>query len=44
MTADEILNRLVAIFPAFKNEWESDENYFREDDGSFDATFSRPVN
>jgi hypothetical protein len=36
VTADDILKELIAIFPDFAAYWET-ENYFREDDGSFNA-------
>jgi hypothetical protein len=35
MTAHEILTELVRIAPAFRSRWESEENLFRDDDGSF---------
>jgi hypothetical protein len=31
----ELLNRLVAIVPDFKQYWELPDNYFHEDDGTF---------
>jgi hypothetical protein len=46
MTAQAILDRLVALFPDFAAVWDSPDNYFRDDDGSFTccgvfAEFSR---
>ncbi len=35
MQSSEIHDRLVEILPAFRDYWDSPENYFREDDGSF---------
>ncbi len=34
-TPHELLGALVAIFPTFQNTWDSEENYFRNKDGSF---------
>ena len=35
MTAAEVHIRLVTIFPEFVSYWNSDENLFRNNDGSF---------
>jgi hypothetical protein len=35
MSAQAILDRLVTLFPDFAEAWDSPDNYFREDDGSF---------
>ena len=35
MQSSEIHDRLVEILPAFRDYWDSPENYFREDDSSF---------
>jgi hypothetical protein len=35
MTPQAILDRLLALFPDFAAEWNSDHNYFRDDDGTF---------
>jgi hypothetical protein len=35
MTAQDILDRLVVLFPEFAAIWDGPENYFRRDDGSF---------
>lgn len=35
MTAQTILSRLVALFPEFAAAWDSPDNNFRQDDGSF---------
>jgi hypothetical protein len=38
LTPSEVRDRLIAIVPEFEGQWESDENVFRKDDGSY--TFS----
>ena len=35
MTPEELLDRIVAIFPGFRDAWESPRNNHRDDDGSF---------
>lgn len=35
LDAPTILATLVGMFPAFESRWLGDENYFREEDGSF---------
>ena len=35
MGPSDVLARLIAIFPEFRPHWNSTENHFREDDGSF---------
>ena len=35
MTAESILRRFLARFPAFAEAWDSPHNYFRNEDGSF---------
>jgi hypothetical protein len=35
MTSQELLDRLVAIFPDFQPCWDNPGNCFRDDDGSF---------
>jgi hypothetical protein len=35
MTPQELLNRLVALFPDFRAYWDDPGNCFRDDDGSF---------
>jgi hypothetical protein len=35
MTAQDILDRLVALFPEFAAVWDRPDNCFRDDDGSF---------
>jgi hypothetical protein len=35
MTSQNILDRLIAMFPEFAASWNSPHNYFRDEDGSF---------
>jgi hypothetical protein len=35
MTAQQLLDQLLEILPAFRDEWCSADNLFRNDDGSF---------
>jgi hypothetical protein len=35
MNAQDILNRLVSLFPSFAPVWDNPGNCFRDDDGSF---------
>jgi hypothetical protein len=35
MTPQELLDRLVALFPDFRSYWDGPDNYFRNEDGSF---------
>jgi hypothetical protein len=37
MTPDELVARLVGLFPEFAEQWNAPGNLFREDDGSFTA-------
>jgi hypothetical protein len=32
---EQIKSELMELFPEFESQWESDHNYFRQDDGSF---------
>jgi hypothetical protein len=35
MTAQQLLDRLIKLFPGFEHYWDNPENCFRQDDGSF---------
>lgn len=35
MTAQQLLQRLIKLFPGFEPYWANPENCFRQDDGSF---------
>jgi hypothetical protein len=35
MTATDIMNRIVRLFPDFREFWDAEDNYFRHEDGSY---------